>query len=382
MIASKFTITAKGDKKAEITIFGDIGYQYSFEQFHEELSALGEGREITVRINSDGGDVFTGFAIYNRLKRYKGKIITYVEGLAASMGSIIFMAGDERVMPENAMLMIHNPAGASAGNADELASFADALRAMEDNLVKAYVDGSDLDEKKIRALMTKETWLTAAQAIDKGFATRVDAPVKMAAHAGFDLSRYKNVPHSWGAATQTQTQEDADMADKTRDDEIKRICALVGKSNLADSFIKDEKSVGDVLAALDGIAKDEKAKADAKAKAEQDAANAGKTEGKAVSEADVRAKLVEESKEITSLCSLAGMADKAADFIIAGKTVGEVIVALDTAKKAAAEASKGKQQQPQREISNHSNARSDADAGKVIDTGKIWDKFNGRKKSA
>jgi ClpP class serine protease len=127
------------------------------------------------------------------LNRHSARKIVTVEGLAASMASVIAMAGDEVVMPSNAMMMIHNPLGSITGGSDEIESFASALKIMRDNIAQAYKDRTGLGLDEIQKMMTRETWLSAEEAVAKGFADRIEAPRKIAA-SNLGLSRFTNVP--------------------------------------------------------------------------------------------------------------------------------------------------------------------------------------------
>jgi len=185
-----FRAQAKG---AEIVIYDEIGaFGIPAKAFLDELKALGRVAELTVRINSPGGSVFDGVAIYNALKRHDAAITVWIDGIAASIASMIAMAGDEVVMPENAMLVLHDPSGVVAGTASDMRAMAEALDRMKAGMVAAYRDKSGRDDAEIEALMAAETWLSAHEAIDLGLADRVEAPVRMAAH--FDLSRFRHLP--------------------------------------------------------------------------------------------------------------------------------------------------------------------------------------------
>jgi ATP-dependent Clp endopeptidase proteolytic subunit ClpP len=178
---------------AAISIHSDIGdFGIGAGEFARQLQALGSPKELRISINSNGGDVSTGFAIYNMLNRHPANKIVTVEGIAASMASVIAMAGDEIVMPSNAMLMIHNPWGAITGKSDEIASFADALEMMQSNMAAVYRARSGQSLATIRAMMDRETWLDASAAVEKGFADRIEEPMK--AVASVDLSRFANAP--------------------------------------------------------------------------------------------------------------------------------------------------------------------------------------------
>jgi ATP-dependent protease ClpP protease subunit len=152
---------------------------------------------LVISINSDGGDVSTGFAIFNMLQRHPARKVVRIDGLAASMASVIAMVGDEVIMPANAMLMIHNPWGSVTGGAEQIQSFGGALGTMRDNIVSAYVKRTKLSAETIRGLMDAESWLSAEEAVKLGFADRVEAPLAMAAIANLpDVSRFKNAPRN------------------------------------------------------------------------------------------------------------------------------------------------------------------------------------------
>lgn len=170
-----FQIKAKSATKAEIIIYASIGESWwgdslTAKQFSDELKALEPTvNEITVRINSPGGDVFDGIAIYNRLKQHKAKIIVYIDGLAASIASIIALAGDEVIIGEGALYMIHLPWTFSMGNRNELDNTINRLIDVEEQLLSIYAKKTGLDRNELRAMLEAETWLDAEQAIEKGF---------------------------------------------------------------------------------------------------------------------------------------------------------------------------------------------------------------------
>jgi ATP-dependent Clp protease protease subunit len=201
---------------AEIVIYDEIGaFGIPAKAFLDELRALGPVAELTVRINSPGGSVFDGVAIYNALKRHQAKVAIWIDGIAASIASMIAMAGDEVVMPDNAMLVLHDPSGLVAGTAADMRATAEALDKMAAAMVAAYRAKSGAEDAAIEALMAAETWLSAEEAVELGLADRVEAPVRMAAH--FDLSRFRNPPPQLAALASVTAQED-EMSDsrKTR----------------------------------------------------------------------------------------------------------------------------------------------------------------------
>lgn len=182
-----------GGKTAELSIYDEIGiWGISAKAFIQALRDLGDVDEIRLDINSPGGDVFDGLAIYNALKQHKAAVHVTVQGIAASMASVVAMAGDTVTMPANAFMMIHNPFSLVVGDAEELREWADVLDKLEASLAGVYVGKTGLADAKVRDLMAAQTWLTAAEAEEAGFADKVIAETKAAAR--FDLSRYSAAP--------------------------------------------------------------------------------------------------------------------------------------------------------------------------------------------
>ncbi len=176
------------DKKAEIIIFDDIGDSFFGEgitgkSVQAELKAFGDVDEITVRINSPGGAIFDGLAIYNLLHQHPARIIVEIDGLAASAASVIAMAGDEIRMAENALMMVHAASGVVAGNADELRETADLLEKITDNIVAIYAARTGRSLEELSALVDNETWLTASEALDLNLITDITPDKAIAATA-------------------------------------------------------------------------------------------------------------------------------------------------------------------------------------------------------
>lgn len=177
----------------ELYIYGDIGEGYWDDEISPKsvIAALNEmpptTNEIKVRINSPGGDVFAGIAIYNLLKQHDAKIITTVDGLCASIASIIALAGDEVIMGEGALYMIHLPWTMAAGNRIELDNTVQRLFDVEELMLSIYLNRctkkKKIDRSEIRALLEKETWMDSDQAIEYGFVDSVaqDPAVPIAA---------------------------------------------------------------------------------------------------------------------------------------------------------------------------------------------------------
>lgn len=172
---------AEGDaSSAEISIYDSIGgYEINAKQFVEELGEI-KADTIHLRINSPGGSVIDGNAIFNALLRHDAKVITHIDGLAASMASVIAMAGHEVHMSDNALLMIHNPWTVTMGDADELRADADLLDKMSESIMNAY-SRSQYEREEIKDLMDAETWFTAQEAFDAGLVDHIDTGLRAAA---------------------------------------------------------------------------------------------------------------------------------------------------------------------------------------------------------
>jgi ATP-dependent Clp endopeptidase proteolytic subunit ClpP len=181
--------------RAEILLYDviDSWYGVSAKQIHDELKAAGEVSAIDLRINSPGGSITEGMAVYSILKRHPARVIAYIDGLAASMASVVAMAADEIVMTDGAYIMIHNPLGAVVGDSQEMREYADLLDKMKSQLVNIYAAKTKQSAEAVAALMDAgETWFTAAEAIAAGFADRSTAQLALA--ASFDPSRFSYVP--------------------------------------------------------------------------------------------------------------------------------------------------------------------------------------------
>lgn len=177
-----YEIKALGENSVEIYVYDEIGFWgITAKEFARDLKELDPKDGIDLRINSPGGSVTDGIAIYNLLKRHKATVNVFVDGVAASMASVIAMAGDTITIPENALMMIHNPWGGAMGDADEMRKTADLLDKMKKALLSAYADKTGLDDDEISSMMDAETWMTGAEAVEKGFATQTSDAVELAA---------------------------------------------------------------------------------------------------------------------------------------------------------------------------------------------------------
>ena len=178
--------------------------------FRDALKSFGDVKNINLHINSPGGSVFEGIAIYNMLKQNSAHINVYVDGLAASIASVIAMSGDAIFMPSNSMMMIHNPWTMAIGNANQLRKQADNLDQITKSSVQTYLAkaGDKLDEQTLKQLMDDETWLTAQEAVDYGLADEVMEPNKAAASISKRfVERYRHVPEQLIKQTEQKADE-------------------------------------------------------------------------------------------------------------------------------------------------------------------------------
>lgn len=173
-----YQLETSGDA-ANLTIYGDItSYKWqesdvSSYDLSKQLSELQGVKQINVYINSYGGEVSEGLAIYNALKRHPAHVTTYCDGMACSIASVVFMAGDTRVMGDASLLMIHNAWSALAGNAKEMRKMADDLDKITAASVAAYMEHVTLSEVQLKHKMDAETWVTPSEALEWGFATQI-----------------------------------------------------------------------------------------------------------------------------------------------------------------------------------------------------------------
>jgi ATP-dependent protease ClpP protease subunit len=206
-------------KAGELLLYGPIGPddgmgwlfdEVTPKQFRADLDALGDIEELRVYINSPGGDVFAGQAIHSILTRHPAHVTVYVDGLAASIASIVAMAGDTVVMPRNAMMMVHNPWTIGVGDAREFRKLAETLDQIRESMLAAYEAKTGLERSRLLGQLNAETWMTAEEAVELGFADEVEDAREIAAALvrpgvlamnglEIDLGRYRNPP-SFAAA--------------------------------------------------------------------------------------------------------------------------------------------------------------------------------------
>lgn len=218
---------AANGKPAQLSIYDDIGmWGVSAQAFIRDLATV--SGPLDLEISSLGGSVFEGVAIYNALKRYTetaGNSLTVrVMGVAASIASYIAMAGTKIVMPANTYLMVHKPWGGVAGNADEMRDYADLLDKIENSILGAYMGRSGKTEDEMKDMLSKDTWLTAQEAVDAGFADEVVDAVEVS--ASYEAERLpENLRALFAEADDSSVKPEDKPEDKPPVDQVKPFAA-------------------------------------------------------------------------------------------------------------------------------------------------------------
>jgi len=242
-----YKIENKSDK-AEIWIYEEIGEDYwtgagvTAKGFQKELSEI-KASHIDLHINSPGGLVFDGITIFNLLKQHPANVTTYIDGLAASIASVIALAGDKVIMAENALFMIHKASGAVYGNSDDMRDFADKLDKVNSSIATTYISKTKKDEKEIDNLMTAETWLTAEEALEMGFVDELAGEIDMAACAKFvptmAKAGFKHIPETI-KAKKMPTAKDAERSLRDAGFSVKQAKTILAKGYPGDLRDVDE----------------------------------------------------------------------------------------------------------------------------------------------
>ena len=244
-------IAAKNvDEPSEILLFDYIGWPYNDPR--DLIYALADMGDVTVRINSPGGDVFDGASIFNALTSHKGVVTTRIEGLAASIASVIAMAGKKVQAYDNTLLMIHNSWTFMMGNQYEMRDTADLLEKIDGTILDAYQKKTKMGKKEISEMMKATSWMTAKEAKDKGFVdTIVDGK---SVKADFNLSIFANLPDDYKEDKEL-TERDAEKI--LRDAGFSRHKAkavLAGRKDADSKAEKDEQEAMELVGYLTIVA--------------------------------------------------------------------------------------------------------------------------------
>jgi len=298
---------------AEVVIYDEIGaYGVSAKGFLAELAALPDATPLALRLNSPGGSVFDAVAIYNAIKRHSGTVTVWIDGIAASAASYIAMAGDEVIMPENAFLMIHDPAGVVMGTAIDMRAMADALDKIKGSLLQGYAAKSGRPQEEIAPLMAAETWLDAKDALDLGFADRIAEPVRIAAR--FDVGRFRNAPLALA-----EVVVDADEAN-------------LGHTAAADAEDEDEETASDAATGNETLGAPETFGTDTVLPVDPDpppeAVCTVTAANDAANTANIRVEALTHARAVVDLCRLAGQPQMTVRFLERDTGLDDVRAAL------------------------------------------------------
>ena len=208
-----YEIKDASGSSADIWIYEEIGENFwgeglTAKQFVEDLAAL-QVDHIALHINSPGGSVFDGQAIYNAIQRHPARVTSHVEGLAASIASVVALAGDTVEMAANALFMIHDPYGMAMGTSADMRQMAEVLDKVKGTILGVYERKTGMDAEAILGAMAAETWYTAAEAEEAGYADSVAAPVKAAALSRFEFKSlgYRHLPDALARVTTEGTAD-------------------------------------------------------------------------------------------------------------------------------------------------------------------------------
>lgn len=231
-----------------ITIFDQIGTDWwtgegvTAKRIGAALRSIGAGKDVVVNINSPGGDMFEGVAIYNLLAAHEGKVTVNVMGLAASAASIIAMAGDTINMGAGSFLMIHNCWAVVIGNQNDLRDAADVFSGFDTAMADIYHARTGMKTADVAELMNAETWLGAADAVKQGFADGTIADPAPAAKASTGADRT--------LLARRQTEGALARAGFSRSDRTQMIAALGGAQRDASSTLSDPRDAVDHVQGL------------------------------------------------------------------------------------------------------------------------------------
>jgi len=244
---------AAGENSASVYVRGNIGeWGVSDNDFIQSINALGDIEQITVNINSNGGDLAMSLGMFNYLRNHPAKVTAYIEGVAASAASVLAMACDTIIMPSNSVMMIHNPWTVTMGNANDMEAAAKMLRAFEDTLVTTYSARTNLSQDELKTLLDNETWFTANEALDKGFCDQVE---DIGENYALAMAKASGIPDEVLAklakpAAETPVETEAEAPEATENEQaelcsmVANLCSSAKQPELTDSMTVLAKAKG------------------------------------------------------------------------------------------------------------------------------------------
>lgn len=336
-----YAINKKDDSEAEISIYDAIGaWGVTAQQFVKDLKAIKAAR-IILRLNTPGGEVFDGTAIYNALREHPARVTVHVDGVAASAGSFIACAGDEVRMADNAYIMIHNASGGVYGEAGDMRRYADVLEKINGNIAAIYQRKAGKDADHWRGLMDAETWFTAEEAKAEGL---VDVVYEAAKKAGgnavassFDFKIYNKIPDPvkgmWGITQQNKAPETSPTLVETPPAVHTETTAMPENNSTAVTQADPAQTPAAGTIVSQG---NTKPPVDVTAMHRQQTAEAIYAQGVTKGKGDGRAEAIGTLKQIVAVCP--GNPQMALDAFVAGQTPEATKMAFDAAARVKAQA--------------------------------------------
>ena len=240
-----YRVENKASDEATVYIYDEISmWGVDANQFAKDFNAI-TAKTIHVRVNSPGGSVFDGLAIFNTIQQHKSKVIAHIDGLAASIASVLVLAADEVQMAKNAFYMIHQPWSMVIGTSEDMRKEADLIDKVDGSIIQTYVDKTGKKESEIVDMMNEETWLTAEEALEMGFADSIFEDKKeetKKAMALFDLSLFAKVPDK--IKNQAKELTAREIEDALRDAGLSRKKA---KSILAEGLQSEQRDAEKIV---------------------------------------------------------------------------------------------------------------------------------------
>ena len=245
-------------ESVDVYLFNEIGmWGVTAQDFIKDIKEY-KGQPMDLHVNCVGGDVFDGMAIYNVLKKRTQKTTVYVEGIAASMGGIIALAGDEVIMSENSLYMIHNAWGGTMGEASDMRKYANILEKLSNESADIYSKKTGLPIEQVKDMMNEETWMNAEEALGFGFIDSISDAVKVAAKV--DVSKFKNITSDKVKQTLNINLKNSKMTEDLKNwfnNKVEEIISSVSKS---DETAETVESTGNVEVEVTIVDEEEVAK--------------------------------------------------------------------------------------------------------------------------
>ncbi len=233
--------------ESTVYIYDEIGwFGIGPEQFNRDFQAI-KASTIHIRYNTPGGSVFDGTAIYNVIKQSKAHTISHIDGLAASIGSVMALASNEVRMAGNAFYMIHDPFSIAIGTAQDMRDEADLLDKVAGMIAKVYMDKTGKKEQEIKDMMASETWMTAQEALDNGFIDAIEESDEKSNKSSaliFDLSAYANVPNVLKDRKDAFSARDIESILRNGGVPVKQAKAIISEGFKDDSMVTEPSLEG------------------------------------------------------------------------------------------------------------------------------------------